>query len=281
MSECLRRLRNCSLYLPWERKAEFLSDYMGRLKQAGYSEKFRVSTLNQAMARFKGMEKAHMEGTCPLYRDSNWERKTRSDNKQRKKTGWAGDSDGVIFVQATPNGILAKRFREVLDKFPGNVNFKVEEKGGRSIKSIFQNTNPTRSKGCCAADCFACSNGKGKGGECRKTNVGYEIGCDECAETQTVLYIGETSRNAYVRGLEHIQKYHYKDNKSQLYKHAQTHHGGRLDVKFSMRVANRFRDPLTRQVNEGVRIHNCAAEVSLNSKSEWHGPATIRLVIDD
>ena len=111
--------------------------------------------------------------------------------------------------------------------------------------------------------------------------MGYEIGCDECAETQTVLYIGETSRNAYVRGLEHIQKYHYKDNKSPLYKHAQTHHGGRLDVKFSMKVANRFRDPLTRQVNEGVRIHNCEAEVSLNSKSEWHGPATVRLVIDD
>ena len=51
-----------------------MSEYMGRLKQAGYSEKFRVSTLNQAMARFKGMTKAHMEGTCPLYRDSNWER---------------------------------------------------------------------------------------------------------------------------------------------------------------------------------------------------------------
>ena len=281
VSECIRRLRNCSLDLPWERKAHFLSEYMGRLKQAGYNERFRTSTLNQSMARFKGMVKAHMEGTHTLYRDSNWERKVRSAKKQRKKAGWAGDSDGVIFVQATPNGMLAKKFREVVEKFPGSVSFKVEEKGGRSMKSILQNTNPTRKKGCNATDCFACSNGKGEGGECRKPNVGYEIECDECAGTQTVLYLGETGRNAYVRGLEHIRMYKNKNNKSALFKHAQTHHEGRVNVKFSMKVSNRFRDPLTRQVNEGVRINRCEADITLNSKSEWHGPATARLVIDE
>ena len=63
-----------------------------------------------------------------------------------------------------------------------------------------------------------------------------------------------------------------------MFKHAQT---GRLDVNYSMKVKTKFQDTLTRQVNEGVRISMCQAEISLNSKSEWHGPATVRLVIDE
>ena len=54
-----------------------------------------------------------------------------------------------------------------------------------------------------------------------------------------------------------------------------------MEVSFSMKVVKSFRDPLTRQVNEAVRINQCGAEVQLNSKSEWHGPATVRLVVDD
>ena len=96
-----------------------------------------------------------------------------------------------------------------------------------------------------------------------------------------VMYVGETSRNAYVRGKEHIDKYRRNDQKSPLWKHVQNRHEGRTDVNYSMKVASHFRDPLTRQVNEGVRINRSTAEVILNSKSEWHGPATARLTIDD
>jgi hypothetical protein len=56
---------------------------------------------------------------------------------------------------------------------------------------------------------------------------------------------------------------------------AQKEHGGSLQVSFSMRVVKAFTDPLTRQVNEGVRIANCSARTHLNSKSEWHSPATV------
>ena len=98
---------------------------------------------------------------------------------------------------------------------------------------------------------------------------------------ETVTYIGETSKNAYVRGKKHLENYQYKLQNSALYKHAQSDHQGSMNVNYSMKVKSKFRDTLTRQVNEGVRISRCQAEVSLNSKSEWHGPATVRLVIDD
>ena len=51
-------------------------------------------------------------------------------------------------------------------------------------------------------------------------------------------------------------------------------------VSFSMNVVKSFRDPLTRQINEAVRIFNCSATTQLNSKTEWHGPATVRLVAE-
>ena len=106
------------------------------------------------------------------------------------------------------------------------------------------------------------------------------MGCDNCAETKSVVYHGETSQSTYVRGLKHKENYKYKVKSSPLFKHAQTDHQGDMDIQFSMKVKSKFADTLSRQVNEGVRISRNQAEVCLNSKSEWHGPATVRLVVD-
>ena len=57
-------------------------------------------------------------------------------------------------------------------------------------------------------------------------------------------------------------------------------HGGNMYFSFSMKVSKQFTDPLTRQVNEAVRIANCESATQLNSKTEWHGTATVRLVAE-
>ena len=155
------------------------------------------------------------------------------------------------------------------------------ERGGRSIKSTLVKTNPTRTIGCSETNCLPCKTGKGDGGDCRKTSIGYEIDCAECLEVKSVVYHGETSASAYVRGQKHLKDYKYKIKSFSLYKHAQADHQGRMDVGYRMKVKTKFTDAMTRQVNEGVRISRCQAEVSLNSKSEWHGPATVRLVVDN
>ena len=254
IEECVRRLQNCSPNLPWEVKAAFLSEYMGRLKQAGYNERFRVGVLNQALARFEGMVKADLEGKQPLYRDSTWWNDPANCRKQKKKKDWTQGSDGVIFVQSTPNGELAKKFRETIKKFPSSVKLKVVEKGGRTLKSTLVKTNPSRNIGCNTDNCLPCKNGQGQGGDCRKTNIGYELGCDNCAGVKSVVYYGESSQNAYVRGLKHQENFKYKIKSSPLFKHAQTDHQGDMNVKYSMKVKTKFADTLTRQVNEGVRI---------------------------
>ena len=93
--------------------------------------------------------------------------------------------------------------------------------------------------------------------------------------------MGETSKSGYQRGLGHLARYHGRHEDSPLWKHAISHHGGSLDVGYSMNVVRTFREPLTRQVNEAVRMNRCEADVCLNSKSEWHSPVIVRLAIDD
>ena len=224
--------------------------------------------------------KADQEGTHPLYRGKDWCRDNRPYKKTKKKTNWIGDNDTVFFVQATPGGELAKLWREEIKRLGGPVKIRVEEKGGKSIKSVFQNSNPNKTKGCERENCLVCINGKGEGGHCRKSNIGYTVNCDTCRGV-TVQYVGETSKSGYQRGLGHLARYHGRNEDSPLWKHAISHHGGRLDVRYSMNVVRTFKEPLTRQVNEAVRMTRCEADVCLNSKSEWHSPVIVRLSIDE
>ena len=90
-----------------------------------------------------------------------------------------------------------------------------------------QRTNPNRTKGCSSNDCLTCKHGRGKGGECRRNNVGYVLSCDLCGADE-VCYVGETGQNAYTRGLKHMANYRGKQADSPLWKHAQMAHGGSI-----------------------------------------------------
>ena len=222
-----------------------------------------------------------MKGTHPLYRDKGWDKQNRRRQKETKRTAWLrkGKFDSVIMVNATPNGELARQFRDVVQKNPGPVKIKIMERGGRQIKSILQRNNPSKSKGCESLECLVCKHGRGEGGDCRRNSVGYEMYCDICGP-ENVCYVGETAQNAFTRGLRHVANLRGKQKDSPLWKHSVLEHQGSLDVSYSMKVVKTFTDPLTRQVNEGVRIEHCSATIQLNSKSEWHGPATVRLVAE-
>ena len=63
----------------------------------------------------------------------------------------------------------------------------------RNVKQVLQKSYPFK-KAKCEDNCFVCmSEGSGN---CRKSNVSYEIVCDRvgCKD----VYIGETSRNAFL-----------------------------------------------------------------------------------
>ena len=63
---------------------------------------------------------------------------------------------------------------------------------------MYYATDPFKDETCLKEKkCLVCS-GKG-GGRCREEGVTYEIVCRECGRK----YVGESSRNCFVRGLEH------------------------------------------------------------------------------
>ena len=95
----------------------------------------------------------------------------------------------------------------------------------------------------------------------------------------TKVYEGETSRSARLRGLEHVSSYKKKHEDSVLYKHKQLEHADE-DVDYTMEITGVFKDALTRQADEAVRIYSRKNEELLNSKSEFNRPPIARIVVE-
>ena len=70
-----------------------------------------------------------------------------------------------------------------------------------------------------------------------------------------------------------------KKQKSVLFKHQMTDHRNE-EVKFQMTITNKFKDALTRQANEAVRIFSVPETSSLNSKSKFNHPPLARVVVE-
>ena len=115
---------------------------------------------------------------------------------------------------------------------------------------------------------------------CNTNNVGYRWQCMTCMEKDTVkVYEGETSRSARLRGAEHVAQLERRSEKSVLFKHKMSAHQNE-HVKFKMEITGQFKDALTRQANEAVRISNTANHQLLNSKSEFNHPPTARIIVE-
>ena len=108
-----------------------------------------------------------------------------------------------IFVPPTPNGELAKLLRDVAEReAEAGVWFKVLESGGTAMKSTLQTSNPTATLGCTDPGCIACRHGRGDGGDCTRSNITYEVECQQCPDGEKSKYTGESSRNLFTRGKE-------------------------------------------------------------------------------
>ena len=79
---------------------------------------------------------------------------------------------------------------------------KVVEIAGKSIKSMLQKSDPSRTSDCQPPqkdECPVCLSGYRA---CRKEGVTYQIDCDICNE----VYVGETADNAHHRGKQHADR---------------------------------------------------------------------------
>ena len=108
---------------------------------------------------------------------------------------------------------------------------------------------------------------KGKG-NCRRCNDTYEVLCTR--QGCRYVYQGETSRNALVRGREHLRGLEKRDEESVFVQHIRNHHDNDFSAapchQFKMCVTESHKTTLSRLVTEAVKI-NKETNPLLNRKS--------------
>ena len=100
--------------------------------------------------------------------------------------------------------------------------------------------------------------------------------CNTCTKQNKVkVYEGETKRSGRLRGMEHISALEGKRKDSVLYKHKITEHKDE-----EMEITGVFKDALSRQADEAVRIKSRKNSELMNSKSEFNHSPIARIVVE-
>ena len=119
--EAIQILRNCTMSLPWTRKAQLLSDFSLRMKISGYSERYRETVIKSAISAWKKQVEMDQTGECPLYRKREWRQDERRKQKEYKKVGWykklgGQTNDFAIFCPASPGSRLATKWKNEMEE---------------------------------------------------------------------------------------------------------------------------------------------------------------------
>ena len=283
VQEGLRRLYNCSPSLPWSVKSNIMQDFAVSMMMSGHSESFRSYIIEAAVSKYDRDLRAYIEGVRPLYR-AKGERQPNNRNA-RSKTAWLENvgCNNLLVIPSTPESKLLKLVQHSLRNMeePEGVKTLIREDNGVSGKQLLCKSDPFPQRSCRDVYCMVCSSSDNNSGgaTCRLSNVGYDIKCKHCDG----LYIGMTSRNCRTRSREHLH-----NSNSTICKHASRCHPqdsqNRSDVAsgYEMKVIRRFKDPMTRQVNEAVRISRAIKmkKQLLNERKEFNVLHLIKVSAD-
>ena len=280
VEEGVRRLRNASRGLEWERSRSVMEKWSRKLQRSGYPATIRHQAIKTALEKWDKMKEEEDAGVRPIHRPREWKEKERRLAKERKKEKWHQAKEGQVsapLIIDPTAGNLATEFKDVCKKFEEVTEMRVvvQERAGNALKHLAK-AEPLKTPGCRRDDCFPCCSSKP--GKCEKNGVGYNIQCETCKRAGKLsLYDGETGCNCYTRGKQHQNALRLKDEENALWKHCLVEHDG-IEAEFSMKQTNVFKSCLTRQVNEAVRIEMSTADCVMNSKAEFHQAPLVRVV---
>jgi hypothetical protein len=173
-----------------------------------------------------------------------------------------------------------KKREDEINKY-SDERIKIVEGGGVQMKNLLVVKNPFPNTVCEMRKCILCKNNtKEIKIPCNTNNVGYRLVCETCEEKGFQrTYEGETARSARTRGAEHMRDFKKGKDDSAMYKHKQNEHNGD-EIKYRMEITKSFRDPLSRQANEAVRISSMKKNEILNSKNEFNHPPIARITVE-
>ena len=153
----------------------------------------------------------------PINKPRAYEEDQRQRKKFFQKKCWfkKGGYDVPLFNPHTPGGELAKRMRmkEAQNNQGRRIRFKIVEKGGITLEQLLRRSNPWAGEGCERPKCFPCSSGGG--GNWWRESITYLLWCEECG-IKVVAYKGESGRNGFSRGEEHLDNKATKDEEKSI-----------------------------------------------------------------
>lgn len=259
------------------------------LKNSGYTKNFRKEVLNSALEAFKKMEDDDLKGVKPLYRSRTWESEDeKTTNKMKKKLNWWKNEKSkvqyksLVFVPPTPGGKLIKELQQREEELNKNSDERIKflEHGGDKMEKLLTNKYPFKTEKCAEKMCPLCQNEKEPTVPCNTNNAGYKWTCKTCKNRNiTKVYEGETSRSVRIRGGEHLRDFRNRTEKSVLFKHQILEHKNEK-AEFEMEITGVFKDALTRQADEAVRIQNRSKSQLLNSKGEFNSAPVARISVE-
>ena len=284
--------QNCDPKQPWEVKVGFMNRFMLEMMYAGHQEHFRQKVAEIAVKKYQGMLQSHLDGDSNMYRNKE-ERQAMVIEKGGKttKNTWfrdKGNFTSTVNVLPTPSSNLAKTIKKAIEDCPApkGTKAKITENGGITVRQDLCRSDPFPKVSCERPGCGLCQS-DGSHGQCWKPNVGYRYDCARCRaklnnlveggatlDDMTVYqYVGESSRTAYTRHLQHIARYRTAANGWQLptlddgeekagsfmWNHTRDEHGGEVGLggggsDYNLCIEGRFKDCMTRQVDEDVRL---------------------------
>ena len=161
---------------------------------------------------------------------------------------------------------------------------KMTEAAGTPMSLILTTNNPWGSQDCGRKDCTTCAQDDECRIDCKRRSVLYESFCTLCnpgevrkgkKDEMTFLregkgiYVGESSRSLFERTREHVADRDSRKEESHQVKHWLLDHAELQEPPaFKFRLVRSFKDPMSRQISEAVRIELRGNGV-LNSKAEF------------
>ena len=271
---------NTAVHLPWETKTKHLNDLCYKMFVSGYSEGFRVRAIEGGLKGYlKLLYRCDIEGRpINLPRDLN-----KSRMKKSKRNSWISEGSvnygSVLFVPATDGSKLAKEIRrkEEENNQGRRTRIKVVELTGHTVRNTLAKNYPWKAQTCSLDECFLCTTNVDVTLSCRKPGVGYKISCTLCKSMGVVAeYQGESGRNLFVRGKEHLREFKDKKSTNCMVIHSRKHHGGSQDFCYKMEPTGVFQTAFDRQLDESMRLKFSGARIVMNSGSEWRGESIPR-----
>ena len=160
----------------------------------------------------------------------------------KAKNTWfksGGKYKSMMMIPATPGSELKLMIEQRIESVNNRVKVRIVEKPGKKlIHHMKQVANKVKKQPCDKfQDCMMCKTEKG--GHCQKNEIVYQMSCTACDN----VYIGESHRNGFTRGSEHLKDAKAKSDdgkeKSVITRHNNEKHDG-ADNEFKMKILHSF-----------------------------------------